>query len=81
MGNIVVDPARITRNLPDGCGRFQMICIYEVAAEVTFKTAFAPGNSTLEGCARSAARSTERSRAGIAQPSFQCGDLLLAAAG
>ena len=55
MGNIVVDHERITRNFPEGRGRVEMICIYEVAAGVIVKATFALGKPTLEGCPPSAA--------------------------
>lgn len=52
MGAIVVDHEHITRNFPEGRGHVEMICIYEVAADVILRATFALGEPTLEASAR-----------------------------
>lgn len=48
MGAIVVDHERITRNFPEGRGHVEMICIYEVEAEVIVRATFAVGEPLPE---------------------------------
>ena len=51
MGNVVVDHERITRNLPEGLGHVEMLCLYEVAGELIRKATFAIGAPTLQPAA------------------------------
>jgi hypothetical protein len=47
MGSVVVDHEEITRNFPEGRGRVQMICVYEVRDGRIQAATFALGEKTL----------------------------------
>lgn len=57
MGGLVVDHERITRNFPEGRGRLEMLCIYEVEAGLIRKASFALGAKTLDIAAQAGDRS------------------------
>ena len=48
MGQVVVDHEEITRNFPEGRGRVQMICVYEVRDGRIQAASFALGEKTLD---------------------------------
>ena len=48
MENIVIDHEVVTRNFPDGLGKVEMMCIYEVAAGRIQKASFALGTPQLQ---------------------------------
>ena len=43
LGNVVVDAEEITRNFPEGVGRIEMLCVYEVVNGRIAKASFALG--------------------------------------
>ncbi|MET3651369.1 nuclear transport factor 2 family protein [Dyella japonica] len=43
MGSFVIDLEEVTRNFPEGKGRMEMLCIYEVAQGHIVKASFAMG--------------------------------------
>lgn len=47
IGNIVTDHELITRNLPEGLGTLEMLCIYEVVNGRIQRASFASGAVTL----------------------------------
>ncbi|MDB5972332.1 MAG: steroid delta-isomerase [Hydrocarboniphaga sp.] len=47
MGNIVVDHELITRNFPEGRGTVEMLCLYEVSADLIQKASFALGQKRV----------------------------------
>lgn len=49
MANIVVDHERVTRNLPQGKGEMEMLCIYEIEQGLIQKASFAFGEPCLDG--------------------------------
>jgi hypothetical protein len=48
MGNIVVDHEKITRNLSEGCGSLEMLCVYEIRDGLIQKASFATHNQKFE---------------------------------
>ncbi|WP_199096325.1 nuclear transport factor 2 family protein [Dyella sp. ASV21] len=49
MGAVVVDLEEVTRNFPEGNGRMEMLCVYEVVEGRIARASFALGTPTLEG--------------------------------
>jgi hypothetical protein len=47
MGPVVVDLEEVTRNFPEGKGRMEMLCVYEIADGRIAKASFAMGAPTL----------------------------------
>lgn len=43
MGSVVVDHERVTRNLPEGKGTIEMLCVYEVVDGLIARASFALG--------------------------------------
>lgn len=58
VGNFVMDHERVTRNLPEGRGEVEMLCVYEVLDGLIVKAsfAFAEPVRTGGGAARAASR-------------------------
>jgi hypothetical protein len=48
MGTVVVDHEEVTRNFPEGRGRVQMICVYEVRDGRIRAASFALGEKTID---------------------------------
>lgn len=48
MGRFVVDHERVTRNLPEGRGQVELLCVYEVDGGAIVRASFAPGVMQLE---------------------------------
>ena len=48
MGNIVVDHEKITRNLSEGRGSLEMLCVYEIKDGLIQKASFATHNQKFE---------------------------------
>jgi putative hydrolase of HD superfamily len=47
VGNIVTDVELVTRNLPEGLGTVEMLCVYEVVDGRIQAASFATGSTTL----------------------------------
>jgi hypothetical protein len=45
VGNVVADAELVTRNLPEGRGTVEMLCIYEVADGLIHRASFAFGHT------------------------------------
>lgn len=54
MGTLVVDHEHVTRTFPDGPGRVELVCIYEVRAGLIQTASFAFGARVPEADARPA---------------------------
>ena len=48
-GNIVVDHEHVTRTFPEGTGKIELVCIYEVQNEKIARAWFISGARTLDG--------------------------------
>jgi hypothetical protein len=49
MAGVVVDLEEVTRTFPEGKGRMEMLCVYEVAQGRIVKASFAMGAPRLQG--------------------------------
>lgn len=47
VGPFVIDHERVTRNLPEGVGEVEMLCVYEVCEGVIVKASFALADPVL----------------------------------
>ncbi len=48
MGSIVIDHEDVVRDLPEGKGRIELVCIYVVEKGLIQSASFAPGPLTME---------------------------------
>lgn len=49
VGNRVVDHEEVTRTFPEGPGRIELLCIYEIVEGKIANAWFIPGAKTIEG--------------------------------